>query len=295
MELRHLRYFVAVAESGSFRQSARQLRIAQPALSTQIKNLETEISLRLFVRESRGVRLTPDGRSFLSEAIQVLAAADRALKFAQEQASGRTGSIRVGLLSTVGSSSVAFRMRSFTANHPHIHLHVRSGDGRSITRWLHSREIDVAFTRHIDLGSDFAALQLEKHEQMLAIPADHAWHRRRVIPWKLLHGVKVLLIDPKFNPDYGRVFLRACAQHGVAPEIEYPAADLQSLIWLVLADFGVCPYPSSLAFLAPKGLALRRFAPGCPQLNFVLAWLPNEATQAVKTFVQHFRKQELAR
>jgi hypothetical protein len=60
------------------------------------------------------------------------------------------------------------------------------------------------------------------------------------------------LIDPKFNPDYGRIFLRACARHGVAPEIEYPAADLQSLIWLVLANFGVCPYPSSLGFLAPK-------------------------------------------
>jgi DNA-binding transcriptional LysR family regulator len=290
MELRHLRYFVAVAESGSFRQSARQLRIAQPALSTQIKNLETEISLRLFVRESRGVRLTPDGRSFLSEALQVLAAADRALQFAKEQASGQTGLIRVGLLATVAGASVALRVRSFTATHPEIRLQIRSGDGRSIARWLDSRELDVAFTRHLDLGPDLAALPLEKHEQMLALPADHDWRTRRTIPWKLLHGAKVLLIDPKFNPNYGRVFLRACAQHGVAPEIEYPAADLQSLIWLVLADFGVCPYPSSLAFLAPKGLILRRFAPSCRQLNFVLAWLPNEATQAVKTFVQHFRK-----
>jgi LysR family transcriptional regulator, hca operon transcriptional activator len=290
VELRHLRYFVAVAETGSFRQSAQRLRIAQPALSTQIKKLEAEISLRLFVRESRGVRLTPDGRSFLSEALQVLAAADRALKFAHDQASGQTGLVRVGLLSTVASASVASRMRSFTASHPDIRLQIRSGDGRSITRWLHARELDVAFTRHLDLGPDLAALALEKHEQMLAVPADHEWYTRRTIPWRLLHGVKVLLIDPKFNPEYGRVFLQACARHSVAPEIEYAAADLQLLIWLVLANFGVCPYPSSLAFLAPKGLALRRFAPSCAQLNFVLAWLPNEATQAVKAFVQHFRK-----
>src|SRR5690349_11097442 len=124
MELRHLRYFVAVAETLSFRQAAEKLHMAQPPLSAQIKSLETELGVRLFERSTRSVRLTHAGQVFVQEARALLAASAEAQRKAKEADMGIAGTVRLGVIAPVANSWLANVLRSFRQQFPGVQLSV---------------------------------------------------------------------------------------------------------------------------------------------------------------------------
>jgi DNA-binding transcriptional LysR family regulator len=284
MELRHLRYFVTVAETLNFSQAARRLHIAQPPLSAQVRSLEAELGVQLFERTSRGVSLTKAGRALLPAARDTLNAAQRASEAARVLASGKSGLLRLGLISPAATPELAARLKKFHRAHPLVQLRVRQDDAATLQRLLESDQLDVAITRPLNASPRFRQLKLGDQEQGLALPSDHPWARRRSIPTRLLHRAPLLLINPESNPNYGQLLLGRCAQLNVQPAINYAAADLATLVWLVSAGLGVCPYPLSLASTVPRGVAVRPFAPRLRQLELVALWPAQHASPAIEAF-----------
>ena len=285
MELRHLRYFATVARTLNFSAAARELRLAQPPLSAQIKSLEHELGVKLFERSSRGVALTQAGQAFLPKALDALRAAERAGESARSLASGRVDELRVGLIPPALNAAVAARLGAFHAAHPTLRLSFRTAGAATLHAALEAGEIDVALTRPHAASPALREKLLERHELLLAVPAAHPLARRHAVPWRALDGVRALLLNPTANPHYGQFFLQTCARHGARPVIDYAADDLGTLIWLVSAGLGVCPYPSSLATHLPPGVAARPFSPRHRQMEFIAAWRADDAREAVSDFV----------
>ncbi|MBA3848748.1 MAG: LysR family transcriptional regulator [Opitutus sp.] len=272
MELRHLRYFTTVARTLNFSQAARELHLAQPPLSAQIKSLEHELGVQLFARSSRGVALTQAGQAFLPKALDALRAAERAGESARSLATGRTDELRIGIIPPALTAGIAARVQAFHSAHPHLRLTFRTGGAADLHAALKHGEIDVAVTRPPAASPALRERLLERHELLLAIPARHPLARRRAVPWPALDGVRALLLNPAANPHYGQFFLHTCARHGARPVIDYAADDLGTLVWLVSAGLGVCPYPSSLAAGVPTGVVVLPFKPRHRQMELVAIW-----------------------
>lgn len=285
MELRHLRYFVTVAETLNFSQAARRLHIAQPPLSAQVRSLEAELGVQLFERTSRGVSLTRAGRALLPAAQDTLNAAQRASDAARVLASGKSGLLRIGLISPAATPELAARLKKFHRAHPLVQLRVRQEDAATLQRLLETDQLDLALTRPLNANPRLRQLKLADQEQGLALPADHAWAGRRGIPIALLHQAPLLLINPESNPNYGQLLLGRCAQQNVQPAVNYAADDLATLVWLVSAGLGVCPYPLSLAGTAPRGVVFRPFTPRLRQLELIAVWPANNPVPALAAFV----------
>ncbi len=286
MELRHLRYFATVAETLNFSQAARRLRIAQPPLSAQVRSLEAELGVTLFDRGPRGVALTKAGRAFLPAALETLAAARRAADAARDLAAGHTGTVRFGLITPCATPEVAAALKRFHRAFPLVRLRVRHEDVSTLHRLLAAEQIDVALTRPSQSDPQWRQLALGTQEQVLAVPADHPWAKRKQVPLRLLHRAPLLLINPECNPHYDQRLLGLCARHDVQPAINHAADDLAALVWLVSAGLGVAPYPESLAATAPRGVVFRPFAPRLRGLEVVLMWAAKDPAPAVREFVQ---------
>ncbi len=287
MELRHLRYFVAVAEAKSFSRAARQLNISQPPLSAQIQSLEDEIGARLFDRTSKGASLTDVGRSLIAKARDILLAAQQAKDIAKHP-QREEPVLRIGVVTPALTINFTAALNKFRAAHPELRLRLRHAGVATLHRLLKSGEIDVIFTRPFHAEPQLMQRHLEWHEQLLAIPAVHPWAKRRTIPWRLLNGAHVLLIDPEFNALYGQNFLHMCGRHNATPEIDYAASDLTSLIWLVASGHGVCPYPGSLVPMAPPGVVFKSFTPASRPIELVLMWPAKNESPTLRTFVASF-------
>ncbi|MEY2880217.1 MAG: hypothetical protein RLZZ15_2597 [Verrucomicrobiota bacterium] len=287
MELRHLRYFVTVAETLSFSQAARLLRLAQPPLSAQVRSLEDELGVRLFDRSSRGVALTKAGRVLLPAARDALAAAQRAADIARVAASGKTGLLRLGIISPAATPEIAARLKKFHRAFPLVQLRVRQEPVATLHRLLEAGELDLALTRPLRSSPRLRQLKLGDQEQVIALPADHALALRAQIPVRALHGQPLLLISPEFNPHYGQRLIGLCAQHGVQPLINYAADDLFTLVWLVSAGLGVCPYPSSLAATAPRSVVFRPLRPRLNRIPLALMWPTDANSPTLQSLVTH--------
>lgn len=287
MELRHLRYFVAIAETKSFSRAARLLHISQPPLSAQIHSLEEEISARLFDRSSKGATLTEVGRNFLLKAREILASAQQAqdiTKYPNHEHS----EFRLGVITPALTPKFAHSLKRFQLAHPESRLRLRHGNVALLHRLLKAGEVDVIFTRPFHAEPQLMQKHLEWHDQLLAIPVDHPWAKRSEIPWRLLTGERVLLIAPEFNALYGQNFLHMCGRHEATPEVDYAASDLNSLIWLVASGFGVCPYPSSMTVNAPAGVVFKPFKPSSRPIELVLMWSAKNACPTLRNFIECF-------
>ncbi len=285
MELRHLRYFVTVAEALSFSRAARLLHIAQPPLSTQVRSLEDELGVRLFDRNSQGVTLTKAGQALLPVARETLLSAQRAADTARLSASGKSGTLRLGLIPPAATPEVAARVKKFHRAFPLVQLRVRQEPVATLHRLLEADEIDLALTRPLRASPGLRQIKLGEQEQLIALPSDHALAARAHVPLKALHGEPLLLISPEFNPYYGQRLLGLCAQHDVQPQVNYAADDLFTLVWLVSAGLGVCPYPSSLVATAPSGVVFRPLRPRLNRLEVALMWSARNDSAIVQALI----------
>ena len=173
MELRHLRYFVAVAEELSFRRAAEKLHLAQPPLSAQIKSLEAELGVRLFERTTRSVSLTHAGRVLLEEARLVLGASVQAERRAKEAEHGLTGTLRVGMIAPAANAWLAGVLRVFRQRFPAVQLSLFDLTSPEQLRRLRANELDAGLLRPPIGFPELDYAFVEESRQVLALPAGH--------------------------------------------------------------------------------------------------------------------------
>ncbi|SFR82282.1 LysR family transcriptional regulator [Sphingomonas jatrophae] len=264
MELRHLRYFVRVAEERHFGRAAADLGISQPPLSQQIRALEEELGVPLLERTSRRVELTEAGRLFLPEARATLAQAAHAADVARRALAGEIGTLAVAFSSSVPFVPVVGRaLAGFRRDHPAIHLTLAELPRDDQFDQLATRAIDLGFVRGFEplpLPPLLSAILIGEEPLLVAIPTDHALAQEdRPLGAADLAGLPVVQYQAAagagFTDHLSAIFRRRGLDLHVAQEV----GGLASLIGLVAAGIGIALLPRSLGTLKADGLTWRPF------------------------------------
>ena len=289
MELRHLRYFVAVAEEGHVTRAAERLGIQQPPLSQQIRALETELDARLFFRKPRGVELTPAGRAFFDEAKAILARVGDAVAAAQRAARGEAGRIGLGFTSSASFHPfVPCAIRGFREAHPDVSLTLEESGTTELVAALQSRALDIAFVRSpVGESPDLTVRPLLAEAMVAALPSGHPLGgASEPLPLAALAGETFILYRRPVGPGLHDAIIAACDRAGFSPQIGQEAPRMLSTLSLVAAGFGVTLVPQSMSRLEAEGVAYRpldRSAQLTAPLN--LAYRRGENDAAVRRFV----------
>src|SRR3954470_13252187 len=285
MELRHLRYFVAVAESLSFRRAAERLHMAQPPLSAQIKSLEAELGVRLFERSTRVVKLTHAGQVFFVEARSLLGAAVEAERRVKEADQGLVGTIRLGVIAPAANAWLAGVLRSFRQKFPGVQLSVFDLTSPEQLRRLRINELDAGLLRPPVGEPDLESIFVEKSEQVLAMPAGHRLAKKRLLEWLDFHNEEMVLIHPNAQHGYYDSFMAACAKAGAKPHPAQYAHDIQTKMWLISAGFGIAPKTATLKQIKRPGLDFRDLPSPLAPVQTVLVWRKRDDSPVL----EHFR------
>jgi DNA-binding transcriptional LysR family regulator len=257
VELRHLRYFVAVAELGSVSRAAERLFIAQPPLSLQIKQLEDEVGVKLLLRYPRGVRLTDAGRAFLIEAKDLLARSERAKSNARHNSSARGGFVRIGYVPSAGHAILPRFLQGIRQLRPDSEIDLREMITPRQIQALCAGEIDVGLARAPVHSTRVTALVEMDDPFCLAIPMGHSLSGRGPIDLRLAAECTFVSSARLRAPAYFDQALALCSDAGFSPEMRYEATTMYGVLDLVGAGLGVAIVPSSAVMLAPRGFTLR--------------------------------------
>jgi DNA-binding transcriptional LysR family regulator len=248
MELRHLRYFVAVAEELHFRRAAERLHVAQPAVSEQVRKLEDELGVRLFNRTQRSVSLTDAGRAMLGEARRVLAQAERAIAAARDTRSSAETRLHVGYLADSPPTGVARALQELRRTMPNVQVLLETGASRKLIEELRGGHLDAAI---VSLPAPTAGLQrtlLGDQSAVVAVPVMHSHATEDSIDLALLAPERIVLLPREINPAFYDGVLSVCRDAEISPAIahtEEPRVELALLA--VSAGAGVAILPECVA------------------------------------------------
>src|SRR5829696_1674519 len=288
MELRHLRYFIAVAEELHFGRAAQRLRITQPPLSFQIQALERELGVQLFVR-GRRVELTESGRALLAKAREAIEAADAAARAAQQAGLTIDGRLRVGYPAAGVFELPPLALRTFQERFPHVGVEAVVAATGAHLEALDADQLDVAFVR---LGVlDREAMQfrvLQPEPLLLAVPEDHALARLPVVPVARLAGEPIILFPHALEPLLYRYLVTdVLGRSRVAPSVAFEATTLESACSAVAARLGVAFVGEQMArIFAMPGVVYRPFVPPAPLARLGVAWRQDADSNAVRWFLE---------
>lgn len=252
MELRHLRYFIAVAEELHFTRAARRLGMAQPPLSQQIQQLEAELATPLFERGTRRVTLTEAGRMLLPEARATLDQASRAATVARRAGKGEIGELRIGLFASAPLLPVFTEaVLSFRRRLPDVHLALHESPTLQQVDALRRGALDAGFLRcpsAADIPADITAVELLRERLVAMMREDHPLARHQgPLPIAALAGERLIFFSRSVGTTLHGQFQALCGAAGFAPNITQTARENATLIGLVAAGLGIAVMPASLA------------------------------------------------
>jgi DNA-binding transcriptional LysR family regulator len=256
MELRHLRYFVAVAEQLSFTAAAERLGVSQPPLSQQIRDLEAELRTDLFVRSSRRVALTEAGTAFLEQARAILAQVRQAADEARAIGSGRTGRLTIGLTGSILTGPLGHLIRRFREDHPEVDIRLHEMPPEAQQAALHARRTDLSFLRSPPDDPDLRAELAWRERVGVALPEAHPLADRASLPLIALRDARYLslrLADSRF----ANTLWDACLASGFVPRLSHQMVESHALLGLVAAGLGLALVPEFVGRLPYPGIAYR--------------------------------------
>ncbi|MGF1472113.1 MAG: LysR substrate-binding domain-containing protein [Rubrobacteraceae bacterium] len=292
MELRRLRYFVAVAEESSFSRAARRLRMAQPPLSNQIKQLEEELSVQLFERTSRGVRMTGSGELLLEEARRLFAQVDQTVRVVQRVGYGEVGLLTLGFVPSSSNEVLPPILQRFGERYPGIELFLREMRPDLIVRGLHDKQIDAGF---LYLPLDDASLDFERVSReplVLALPEAHPLASEPEVELRAVAKEPFILpARYRLMPGlYGQV-TEACRQAGFVPNaVQKDVWLMQTIVGLVASSIGVALVPSSLRNLRRKGVVYKSVSELSPTVELGVIWRGGDQGIVLDSFLQATRE-----
>jgi DNA-binding transcriptional LysR family regulator len=252
LELRHLRYFVAVAEERHFSRAARRLHMAQPPLSQQIQRLEAIVGTSLLVRSSRSVALTPAGRAFLDRARRILAAADQSIEEAGRIGRGEEGTLDIGFVSSAITLGVPERIQTFRTRFPAIHTRLHEGQTAQILARLKGSEVDLGIVRDAEPDPELASLTLATEGYVAVLPRSHPLARRRRLAASALRDEPFVLYPRSAGELAYRRNLQPCVDAGYQARIVQRATNWVTIFHLVGVGVGVTVAPRSAADIRPE-------------------------------------------
>jgi len=283
MELRYLRYFVAVAETRHFTKAAELLNISQPPLSQQIKKLEEEIGTPLLKRLTRGVELTDAGEAFYQDARQILELSANALEKAKGIARGISGQLSIGFASSTAFHPQIFRLlRRFQDSFPAITLLPREENMATLMHELQEGLLDAAFVRLPCESSKAFNLKMIASEKMaLVLPQGHRLADTPRLSLAALREEPLVLFPREVAPSLYEVIISSCLRAGFQPDNVQQSPQISSAINMVAAGFGITIIPDSLRSIQLPGVSFHQIEDAALSSDIALAWRRWDRSPAV--------------
>jgi LysR family hca operon transcriptional activator len=296
VELRHLRYFIAVAEELNFTRAAARLRTAQPSLSQQIRQLESAVGVKLLDRSRRHVALTNAGRIFLQQAKDILGRVEHARRLAKQAADGRAGDLSVG---TFPSADVRIlpALRPLIAEHlPDLRLILHSKYAVDPLVGLASGALDVAFVRGPLETVGLEGIELVREQLVMVLPSHHALARRKRIPVKSLDDLPCITMERSLSPALHDAAATLYREAKIRLHAVSTADNVLGHLQLVQEGLGFALLPDSISALLPPGVTFRPLDCDPPAtVSIVLAWKSGSDSRLVRAFVDLARRVASAR
>lgn len=289
MELRHLRYFIMVAEERHFTRAAARLNMQQPPLSQQIRALEKELGFDLFKRHPKGVDLTAGGLVFLEEARVILARVEHGSLKASRAAQGIEGTLVIGFTSSAAAHPLIPRIiRAYRERYPGVELSINEGSAREVTEDSIEKRLDIGILRApVSTHQSLTFHRLLNEEMLLALPTGHSLLNDAAIPLVALKDERFILVRRPGAPGMYANLIKACQNAGFEPRIAFEVERMLTNVSLVAAGEGISVVPASMRdvhresvvycrikdarpkLLAPITLVRRTFNPSAPLQNFI--------------------------
>ncbi|MBI2713179.1 MAG: LysR family transcriptional regulator [Rhizobiales bacterium] len=291
MELRHLKYFVAVAEELHFGRAAARLNISAPTLSHQIAALETMLGAKLLTRKTKSaVALTQPGKRFLVEAHATLKQASQAELIGRRAARGAVGSIAVGYIFSAGCSGlVSSALFDFRKTHPDVSIQLRWMLTFAQFRALLDDSLDVGFTQALlRYPSGLSAFIVDRQTFWLAIPKGHYLAARKHITPAMLAEETFIAVSLEMEVGFDG-YIKAVSSPGISPRIVERVPDVFTVLTLVAAGAGIGVVSEPLSRLAMPGIVFRKIADLTRTSDLAVVFRKNESSPAVKAFVDFLR------
>jgi len=289
MELRHLRYFIAVAEELHFGRAAERLCIAQPPLSQQIQQLERELGFRLFHRTQRHVELTAAGQLMLEEAREVLAGLERAAAAGRRVARGEVGWIGIGFVGTATYEFLPAALSAFRALHPEVELVLRELVSAKQVQALRDKRIHIGLARPGVVEKGIVSVPLYQEPLVAALPTRHPLAQREHLTLAALAEEPFILFPRHPKPSYADYLISLCEGVGFSPQVVQEAAEIHTAISLVAAALGVTLVPASVQSAHREGIAYRPFEVPQPTTELTAIHRAGEISPLVTAFLKAMR------
>ena len=288
MELRHLRYFVAVGEEEHYGRAAQRLHLAQPALSRQIRDLEEEIGFSLFDRLPRGVKLSAAGKLFLTDARRILREIEEAKLRAERIAQGKVGTLRIGIATGLSwHGLVVDAFRQFRSRQPDVELELHHLLSVHQIEAVRSGQLDAGFTAGlIPLRDDLAHLPFAQDRMLLAVPQGHPLTKRKTVRLRDLRDLPFVWFPRWVNPVFYDQLMQECSRGGLtAPRIVQEASDRDTNLGLVQCRIGLSWQNEAVRWHCPRGIALVPVVNMKVRMPFNLIWKKGDSSPLLQKFV----------
>lgn len=287
MELRQIKYFIAVAEELHFGRAAERCHIAQPPLSQQIKKLEDELGVRLLERTSRRVKLTPEGTEFLRRCRDIMDRIEEAVVCVQDMAEGLEGQLRVGFIGPASLSKLPQAIRAFREKNPNIRLDFSAKSTTEQLPMLRGDRLDVAFVRlfgHDVTGLNFMVFLREPY--VLALPEGHRFTDRERLDITDLEGEPLIFNQRIAQPALYRSLMGSFHKAGFMPNIVQEVNTEQSTVALVATGLGCALVPASSAGDQRSGVVFKPLDGDLPQWEITALWKDKNESAILQKFLK---------
>lgn len=287
MDLRHLRYFVAVAEALSFTKGAEKLRLAQPSLTRQIRDLEEEIGVRLLDRTKQKVSLTDEGRSFLADAKRVLNLAEDIVESVQRLSRREIGALNIGYLANLFYDLLPVTLASFQRSYPTVSINLFDMTCGDQFRALEDGRIDLGFVglREAIEERGFQFRPIASHRVVAALPRDHPVASKPAIKLKELEPMFFIGMSESSYPGYRSWLTETCQRVGFSPRVLQDADIERTVIHSVAAGLGVALLPEQVKKLPHERVVFRPLKPAV-ETESCIAWKRGNPSAALKAYVE---------
>lgn len=290
MELRHLRYFIAVAEELHFGRAAARLFIAQPSLSQQIRQLEVELGFPLLKRTKRSVELTDAGKVFLAAAQHILVQVQEAKRAAQRAYRGEVGRLVVGYISSSTYDLLPMILRAYRERFPHVEVALRELTTPAQVRALEENELQVGLLR-LPISTPLVNVEVIRREPIVCVlPEEHPLtvHKRIAVP-QLAHEQFVLQSRQHGGGYYVQV-MKLCLASGFSPNVVQEVTETHTIVGLVAAGIGISLVPQSIRNIRSEGIVYRELEGTATMTEIALAWRRDAHSAIVQNFLMVARE-----
>jgi DNA-binding transcriptional LysR family regulator len=298
VELRRLRYFIAVAEHLNFRRAADALQTSQPSLSQQIRGLEDELGVTLFERTKRRVRLTNAGLELLGGVRQAVADFDDGTRRAREAQTGIRGALTIGAAGMVMIAHLPKVVRAYRASYPDVRLNLMIMRNPDLLDALRAGRIELAFAAYAELDEQIRSEPLWRFPSRVVLPNDHPLAGRPSVHLRELNGEALIIHPRRGGSGANSVVMALCREQGFTPGAvrEVPEiADLETLVGLVACGLGITILPAPFELIGSPAVVFKPLAGTDDAAQISACWRTDENSPLVQQFVAAARaaKEEL--